>query len=221
MKAAQVRYKPEPAGVVTLGQKSLSSRWTPDHGRPSGPLQIGLRIASAFEKLEASTSAVSFTDRLLPDRDPSDRRWAATYEVCWIHYLLGVVMCSPNDANLPPWTDRDGAPAEIDGRMMLAVEDNGDAAVVSLRFSDAGLARLMDEYEALEIGNSEVWPEISADAAKKLGHHLAEGTFFAGLDDAARAGNTEAKHAAAELRRLLGYVVHLRTHGRERAQKPE
>jgi hypothetical protein len=214
MRAAQIRYRPEPAGLVTLGQKSLSSRWTPEHGRPAGSLQMGLRIASANEKLVASTSAVSFADRLLPGRDPSDRRWAATYHVCWIHYLLGVVMCSPNDANAPLWAAQDGA-------LLLAVENEGDAAVVSLRFSDAGLARLLDEYEALEISHSEVWPEISASDAKKLGQHLADDTFFAGLDEAARGGNGEAKHVAAQLRRLFGYVVHLRTHGRERAQKPE
>jgi hypothetical protein len=89
----------------------------------------------------------------------------------------------------------------------------GDSAVVSARFTDTGLARLWDEYEALELRLSEVWPEISAEDAKKLGVRLVDGSFFEGLDSAAKSGNAVAGQAAQQLRRLLSHVVDIRTHG--------
>lgn len=210
MKAADIQMAGAPPHVLTLGPKSFSSRWK---GRPTEPVRIGLRIASAEERVSAGAQATARACVLLPRVPASDPRWKATFEVCWIHYLLGMVLTSPNDVNAP-WSDAQ------DGTVMLAdadPADGGDAAAVSTWFTDEGIARLWDEYEALTIKHSEVWPELPPDAAKRLGNRLADGSFFADLDTAATAGNGEAREVAAQLRRLLSYVVDLRTNGRQSA----
>jgi hypothetical protein len=199
--------------VLTLGPKSFSSRWA---DRPAGAIQVGLRIASADEQLVASTEAVARTDRLLPTRTPQDRQWAATYEVCWIHYLLGMVLTSPADVNAPLWAAQDGS-------LLLCEKEPhepGDSVLVSMRFSDSGIARLWDEYDALVISENVIWPEAGTEEVRKLGESLASGAFFAGLDKAAAEGNADAHHVGRQLRRLLHYVVHLRTNGRGRATRP-
>ena len=170
---------------------------------------MGLRVASADEQLRAAAEAVERTKLLLPSCGPDDPAWAATYEVCRVHYLLGMVMTSAADVNAPFW-------ARQDGSLLLCEQDPaapGDPPVTSLRFSDAGIARLWDEYDALCLADSPVWPEASAAELQKLGVRLADGTFLGELDAAGQAGNTEARHVAAQLRRLCHYVVHLRTHG--------
>ncbi len=214
MKAANLpSARTPPPCRLTLGPKSFSSRWA---DRPAAAIEVGLRIASADEQLLASTEAVARTDRILPSRTPKDPQWAATYEVCWIHYLLGMVLCSPADVNAPLWAAQDGS-------LLLCEKEPhepGDAALVSLRFSDSGIARLWDEYDALVIAENVVWPEASADEVRKLGESLASGAFFAGLDTAAAAGNSEARHIGRQLRRLVHYVVHLRSTGRGRATRP-
>jgi hypothetical protein len=206
MKADALVLATEPPWKLTLGPKSFSARWK---DRPTGPLQIGLRVASAEERLLVGVEATARADLLLPGRHPEDPRWKATYDVCWIHYLLGHVLTSPRDANAPLWATQDGT-------LMLCEKEPhepGDSAVVSARFTDTGLARLWDEYEALELRLSEVWPEISAEDAKKLGVRLVDGSFFEGLDSAAKSGNAVAGQAAQQLRRLLSHVVDIRTHG--------
>lgn len=207
-KAADIRLIQKPPHTFELPPRAFSSRWA---GRPTTALLVGLRIASAEERLLAATEATERADRLLPGRDHADRRWAATYEVSWIHYLLGHVLTSPNDVNAPLW-------AVQDGTLLLCEQEPhapGDSAVVSMRFSDEGIARVWDEYDALCIRESPVWPEATDDEVKRLGARLVDGSFFEGLD--AAADNPEAKHVAAQLRRLLHYVVHLRGHGRESA----
>jgi hypothetical protein len=138
--------------------------------------------------------------------------------VCWIHYLLGYVLCSPRDTNAPLFAVQvEGANIQ-DGTLMLCdVEPHepGDPAVVSLRFSDEGIARLWDEYDALCIRQSPVWPEATPEELSRLGARLADGSFFAGLD--AAKDDPDAAHAAAQLRRLAHYMIHLRASGRERA----
>lgn len=210
MKAADLKLASEPPRVLTLGPRAFSSRWK---GRPTEPVRIGLRIASAEERLSAGAQATARACTLLPRIPATDVRWKATFEVCWIHYLLGMVMTSPGDVNAP-WSDAQ------DGTVMLADADpseGGPAAAVSTWFTDEGIARLWDEYEALTIKHSEVWPELPPDAVKRLGERLADGSFFANLDAAAREGNGEARDVAAQLRRLLSYVVDLRTNGRQSA----
>jgi len=211
VKAADLKFAPgAPPRVLTLSPKSFSSRWK---GAPTEPVRIGLRIASAEERGQAAAEATNRACVLLPRLPVSDPRWKATYEVCWIHYLLGLVLTSPNDVNAP-WSDAQ------DGTVMLADAapgENGDSAAVSTWFTDEGLARLWDEYEALCISRSEVWPELRGEAVQRLGERLADGSFFADLDAAASAGNAEAREVGAQLRRLLAYVVDLRTHGRQSA----
>jgi D-alanyl-D-alanine dipeptidase len=72
---------------------------------------------------------------------------------------------------------------------------------------------LWDEYSALEIRMSEVWPELPAADVAKLGARLVDGSFFDGLDAAAKTGNTQAAQAATQIRRLLSHVVDIRTNG--------
>jgi hypothetical protein len=209
VKAAAVRLVQKPPRVITLGPRSFSSRWA---GRPTGSIEVGLRIASADEQLRAASEATERTKLLLPSLAHGDPCWAATYEVCWVHYLLGMVMTSPADVNAPLW------PAQ-DGSLLLCEQEPhvpGDPPVTSLRFSDSGIARLLDEYDALCIADSAVWPEAAPAEIQKLGARLADGSFFADLDAAAKGGNHEARHVAAQLRRLIHYVVHIRTHGLER-----
>lgn len=212
-KAAQITLREKPY-TITLPPSAFSTRW---NGRPKEPYPVGLRVASAEERILASTEATARTDRLLPDivrrsgdrtQDPS---WAATYEVCWIHYLLGYVLCSPRDTNAPLW-------AAQDGTLMLFDTESpapGDAAVTSSRFSDEGIARLWDEYDALCIRQSPVWPEATPEELSRLGARLADGSFFAALD--AAKDDPDAAHVAAQLRRLAHYMIHLRASGRERA----
>ena len=223
MKAADLPKRSavqKPSHVVTLGPRSFSSRWG---GRPTAPLAMGLRIASAEERLQASTEATARTDRTLPELTArlgesrtEDPCWAATFQVSWIHYLLGMVLTSPNDVNAPLWAEQDGS------LLLCEVEPHeaGDAALTSTRFTDEAIARLWDEYEALSISQSEVWPEATRDELKKLGTRLADGSFFAGLDDAAKAGDEEAEQVAAQIRRLLAYTIHLRRNGRQTAPRP-
>jgi len=196
LKAADLKLAGEPPRVLTLGPKSFSSRWK---GRPTEPVRIGLRIASAEELLSAATQATSRTCTLLPRLPVTDPRWKATYDVCRVPYLLGMVMTSPGDVNAP-WSHAQ------DGTVMLAdaePDEPGDAAAVSTWFTDEGVTRLWDEYEALTISRSEVWPELRGEALQRLAERLADGSFFVGLD----AG------IAAQVRRLLAYVVDLRTTG--------
>lgn len=213
MKAADVKLVQKPPRVFTLGPRSWSTRWT---GRPTGPVDMGLRIASADERLRAASEAAERTKLLLPSFSPGEPCWDATYQVCWIHYLLGMVMTSPADVNAPFWAAQDGS-------LLLCEQEPhelGAPPVTSLRFSDDGLARIWDEYDALCIAHSPIWPEVSAVEAQKLGARLADGTFFADVDSASKAGNAEARHVGAQLRRLLQYVIHVRTHGLERDLPP-
>lgn len=206
MKADAVNLVSEPPWVFTLGTKSFSARWK---DRPTDPIRVGMRIASAEERLLVGVEATARADLLLPGRSPDDPRWKATFDVCWIHYLLGHVLTSPKDANAPLF-------AEQDGTLMLYVKEPhepGDTPVVSARFTDDGLARLWDEYSALEIRMSEVWPELPAADVAKLGARLVDGSFFDGLDAAAKTGNTQAAQAATQIRRLLSHVVDIRTNG--------
>jgi hypothetical protein len=214
MKASDIKLAPEPPHTFTLGPRSFVATWS---GRPTGPLKVGMRLASGDEQHRIAAEATARADLLLPKRSHEDPRWMTIYDVARIHYLLGTVLTHPTNVNAPLWgTAPDAAHVgEQDGTMMMreAGAKEGDPSLVSTRFTDDGLARLMDEYDALAIRTSEVWPELSAEDVRKLGARLEDGSFFDGLDVAAKSGNTDARLAAAQLRRLLSYVVQLRTYG--------
>lgn len=213
MKAADLKLATEPPHTLTLGPRSFVETWG---GRPTSPIKAGMRLASADERLRIAAEATARADLLLPGRSPNDPRWKALYDVAWIHYLLGTVLTHPANVNAPLWgTGPEAAHlGEQDGTMMLrAGTKEGDPTLASTRFTDDGLARLWDEYEALSIRTSEVWPELSTEDVQKLGTRFVDGSFFDGLDAAAKSGNTDARLAAAQLRRLLSYVVFLRTNG--------
>lgn len=213
MKASQLKFSEKPPVVVALGPRCFSSRWT---NRPKELVHIGLRIASADEQLRAATEATTRADRLLTDPRVSkyghdDERWQAVYEVCRLHYLLGYIMTSAQDVNAPFWAQQFGDILMCEQE----VSEAGGLPIVSARFTDAGLERLFDEYDALCIASSPVWPPASDDELKRLGARLVDGSFLEGLTSAAKEGNSEAAHVEMQIRRFLHRVVHLRSVGRE------
>lgn len=208
MKAADA-YKVElPPHVVTLPPSAFVATWA---ARPVEPYQIGLRLASAAEHIQIAAEATVRTNRLMHGMGPGDPRWMAVYEVCRIHYLLGLVMTAPDDVRCPRWTFQDGT---------LVLHDKqgepkpGELPVVSTRFSDEGVARMADEYEALSIRLSPTWERATNDELQRLGARLVDGSFMRDLDEAQ--ADAEVMGINAQIRRLFSYVIHLRGHGIER-----
>jgi hypothetical protein len=213
MKARDLKLIQKPPVTFALGPKCFSSRWS---GRPTEVVHMGLRLASAEEHLRSATDATLRVDRLLSDPRVSkyehdDERWMAVYEVCRIHFLLGRVMTSPADVNAPFWAQQDGSVLIRDNEST----DPSDPPIVSMRFTDHGIARILDEYEALVISSSPVWPPSDDEELGKLGVRLAAGSFLSDLTIAAKEGNAEAGHIEAQIRRLFHRIIHLRSHGRE------
>jgi hypothetical protein len=190
MKAKDVAVDRKPFVVVPLGPRNFSSRWV---GRPSEVVHVGLRLASADEKLTSALEADARTALFLPNADHSHHLWAQTHYVCWVHYVLGHVMTSAQDSSAPFWQQQDGSLLLCDREP----HEPGACPAVSTRLSDAGVARLWDEYEALEVRCSEVWPELRGEELDAFADRLRDGSFLGGLDG---------DRTRAQARRLLHYL---------------
>lgn len=208
MKAADAYKVQPPPHVVTLPPTAFVVTWA---ARPVEPYDIGLRLASAAEHIQIAAEATVRTNRLMHDMGPGDPRWMAVYEVCRIHYLLGLVMTAPDDVMVPRWRTQDGSLVLLDRQ---GEAKPGEMPVVSVRFSDEGVARMADEYEALSLRLSPTWERATDDELQRLGERLVDGSFMRGLEEAK--ADAEVMGINAQIRRLFSYIIHLRGHGIER-----
>lgn len=225
MKLAEAAADParvdfRPARVVTLPVSAFCEAWTK---RPRGPFQVGLRRLSADEYLFAKGEAEKLAATLLPDVDRGDSDWLEAYEIIYFHQILACALTDPQDARKPLWEPARGG-AQDAGSWLLRmpkVDSLGDLlikvrnpseVIAATRFTAEGFGRLFDEYTALRVTNSPLWPEAADGPLQDLGAMLADGALLAELECGARPGEpaiaVEARHhLAAEVRRHLGFVI--------------
>lgn len=207
MRAADLELRTAPPHTFELGPSTWATHW---EGRPLEPLRVGMRRIAAQDRQTANVQAIARADRAFDKlpyrRGDHDPLWLKTWEVAFVHYVLGFALCHPQDVNKAMWPDQDG------DYSLASREDEDGVPLVSRRFSDAGLTRCYDELEALErMGGI---PKRAARDGELLrfGAELADGTLLAAL----RATPTEdARAVEAHLRVLLAQAIDLVAHGRE------
>lgn len=224
MKASALRPHRAPPRVVKLPPTCFVDSWS---GRPTSPIPVGLRRASAGETELASKEAVRKTDELFPElivrhHDPV---WKAAYDTALLHILLSYTLTRPDDVDQPLWPKMDGAEwiTRLNTSEGLTFARNPSGMAVSRRFTVQGLGRLYDEVNALAVLDNPLYPELDDEQVVD---------FFAGildkladLEGPARADEQEldvdARHGtAAEARRMLGYLVSLVDEGMSRPPTP-
>lgn len=207
MKAAEIKKTGAPSHVFTLGPAAFTDSWT---NRPKEPIRIGMRRASADEFLAASNTAVLKTDEHFPKLSHDDRIWDMTYQVIYIHILLGWILVHPEDVTRPYW------PAD-DGSRWFAFETSG-AGAASNRFTREGIERLHSELEVLSVKGSVTWAEADDADLGAMADAIKAGTFFPSIsigDGVTTADEAEANRASIErqIRQLLGYAMQLHSTG--------
>lgn len=200
-----------PPHTFELGPGAWATRW---EQRPLEPIRVGLRRVSAHDRSAANVQAIARADRAyerLPHhRGQHDSEWLKTWEVAFIHYLLGFALCHPQDVNKAMWPDQDG------DMSLVAREDNdgkpGGIPLVSRRFSDAGIVRCYDELETIERMSGVRKRSARDGEMAQFGAELADGSLLAAL----RAHPSEdARAVEAHLRVLLAQAIDLVSTGRE------
>lgn len=207
MKAADVKKTAAPAHVFTVGPAAFVETWT---SRPKEPIRIGMRRASADEFLAASNTAVLKTDEHFPKLSHDDRMWDETYQIIFIHVLLGWLLVHPDDVTRPYW------PAD-DGARWFSFETSGKGAA-SNRFTREGIERLYSELEVLSVKGSVTWPEADDNDIEAMAKAIKAGTFFPSIsigDGVVVAEEAQANRASIErqIRQLFGYIMELHSTG--------
>lgn len=196
-----------PPHTFVLPPSAWATEWA---GRPTEPVTVGLRRISAATRMQANGDAIKRADRAMPEhrRDQADPVWRRTFDVAFLHYLIGYALCHPADVNRPLWQDQDG---------QLTIEERrtaqpGDIPLVSRRFTDEGLLRCYDELEICE-RRAGVGARVAKDGElRRLGATLADGSMLAALRDV---NSEETRAVEGHLRVLLGQVLDLVERGRE------
>ena len=208
MKAADIRLAVAPPHRFTLGPGAWSTLWTE---RPLKPIVVGLRRPSGADRSQANVEAIARTDRAfraarLDARcHMDDSLWRRSWEVAFLHYLLGYALCHPEDAARPMWEDQDG-------ELNLVQPQKGDVPLVSRRLSDAGIVRCFDELDALERDAGVGMRRATDGELREFGAALADGSILTAL----RAHPSDDARAVEEhLRVLLGQAMDLIDRGRE------
>ena len=213
MKAADIALRTAPPHTFDLGPGAWATSW---EQRPVAPITVGLRRVCGHERSQANVEAIARADRAFKAKGldarchDGDPLWLRTWEMAFIHYLLGYALCHPQDVTRGMWPDQDGD-------MLLVDPDDregkpGDIPIVSRRFSDAGIVRCYDELEILE-RKSEVNRRRALDGeVRRFGAELADGSLLAAL----RAHpSDDARAVDAHLRILLAQAIDLVSTGRE------
>ena len=209
MRAADVEkdLRAVPPHTFTLPTSAWATSWD---GRPTESITVGLRRVSAETRMQANAEAIARTDRVMPEhrRDPADPVWRRTFDIAFLHYLLGYALCNSQDVRRPLWDDQDGHLTLVERKP----EKSWDTPLVSRRFTDEALLRCYDELEICE-RRAGVGARVAKDGELlRLGAILADGSLLATLRDV----NTEETQAVENhLRVLLGQVLDLVERGRE------
>lgn len=222
MKAAGLKPRRRPPKVVRLPPSCFHDGWS---GRPTAPIEVGLRRPSAGENEFASIQAVEKVDEFFPGMSHHDPVWKEAYDVALLHILLSFTLTKPDDVDTPLWP-------RMDGGEMVGKLDSADGAVrarnptrrvVSRCFSPQGIGRLYDEMHVLAIENNPLYPELDdgeiADLFATLPETLAE--LEAPTAQGERDARADQRRAtAAETRRMLGYLQSLLVEGMQRPPMP-
>jgi hypothetical protein len=200
-----------PPHTFDLGPGAWATRW---EGRPLEPLKVGLRRVSAHDRSAANVQAIARADRAfekLPHRrGEHDPLWLKTWEIAFVHYLIGYALCHPQDVSKNMWPDQDG------DMSLVAREDQdgkpGAIPLVSRRFSDAGIVRCYDELEVLERMSGVQRRSARDGELMRFGAELASGSILAALRETP---SEDARAVEAHLRVLLAQAIDLVSAGRE------
>lgn len=208
MKAAEQHFVPvPPPKVFPLSPASFADTWK---NRPTTVTYVGLRRVPAEDRVRCDAEAIKHADRLMPvdRRHRDDPMWQRCYEITFIHYLIGFALAHPQDGALPLW------PAQ-DGLTMLVFDPDAlpeQCPVASMRFSEAGIARIFDEMDLLAREDAVTRRMASAEELIAVGEVLADGSFFARLK---QAGTPEALAVGEHIRMLAGGILDVMERGRE------
>lgn len=215
MRAAdkEAELRQVPAHTFDLGPGAWATAWD---ARPLESIRVGLRRLSSQDRTAANIEAIARADRafdkpaLRHRRHPDDPLWRETWEVAYIHYLLGYALCHPQDATRALWPDQDGHLMLVD----VADRDGkpGGIPITSRRFSDAGLVRCYDELENVERLSGVLKRSARDGEIARLGAELADGSLLATLREHP---SPDARAVEAHARVLLAQVIDLVTNGRE------
>lgn len=215
MRAAdkEAELRTAPAHTFTLPPGAWATSW---EERPTEPVEVGLRRLSSHERSLANVEAIARADRAMPKdrRSPDDPLWLQAWEIAFVHYLLGMALCHPQDARRPLWATREGVSLQ-DGTLLLADAEGGKPGaipLVSRRFSDAGIVRCYDELEVVERLSGAMRRPARDGELARFGAALADGSLLAAL----RAHpSDDARAVEAHLRVLLAQAIDLVANGRE------
>jgi hypothetical protein len=204
--------KPSPFApplVVNVPPSAWSDVWV-EH--PKEIVKLGLRRITADALLAAHVEAAKKADEYLPDEEHESALWQITQQTIRLHIVLCYALTDPTDYRSPPmlWGHQDGT-------MWVLPEPSGEG-IISARFTREGIAMLYDALEIVAVKDNPTYPVLGDAETERLGEELVDGTFFASItpgvgpdDDDSR----EERRALVEtqIRRLLGYVDHLRRTG--------
>jgi len=181
-------------------------------GRPRETVKVGLRRATADELLNAHLEAAKKADEYHPDHDRTGMVWQTTYQTLRFHYILGYVLTDEEDVTETPafWDFQDGS-------VMIGPSPTGQG-VVSRFFTRDGLGRLYDALELLTLKDNPTWPLATNVQIENMIDQIDEGTFFTSIAPGEGPGDPDAQEerrlsVERQIRRLLGYVIHLHDTG--------
>ena len=208
MKAADIKPSTKPPRVFTLAPRCFSEGW---RSRPKDPLRVGMRVASADERLLAHTRAVKKADELLKGVPHEDAEWQKAYDIIRFHVLLSYTLTDPDDVTRPLW-------ATQEGQLMDFQRAPLGTASISPRLSVEGIDRVYMELEILTVTvtSKALWQPLPDAAARTMGEALAGGSFFSTISNGEGPDDTaeeRRKGVEMQIRRLLTYVEHLRATG--------
>lgn len=196
-----------PPHTFILGVGAFTDAWKK---RPDKPVRVGLRRIPAEDRLRCDAEAIKRADLLLPPhrRHREDPVWQRVYEVTFIHYLIACALCDPLDVNAPLWPAQDGLTF-----LLIDPESLPDRCPVSsARFTDNGIGRIFDEMDLLARADKVARALASDEELVAVGKVLADGSFFARLQ---QADTDEARAVGEHVRMLAGAMLEVMERGRE------
>jgi len=208
-----------PPKVFVMGPTCFTDKW---NARPIKPLHVGLRRIPAEDRARCDSEAIKRADALMPEsrRIREDPMWQRIYEVVFIHYLIGFALCNPVDANKPLWQAQNGQTlinvkwldsGEVPETSKMA-RFAEECPVSSARFSEAGIARLLDEMDLLAQEDAVARRMATDEEMVAIGEAFADGSFLARLR---AADNDDARAVEAHLRMYAGAMLTLMENGRQ------
>jgi hypothetical protein len=159
------RSTAKPARVITLQPNAFADTWSE---RPSGPVQIGLRLIPESELHTARAEAAKVAWQLHPESADEDNRIDAFNDalMCW---QVAVATCSPTDSRLPFWDcANDAVPMALTSKAIRHVWEQTE--LLSIEQSPSSREATDDDLAALTraINDGSLWQDRSVTDARSL-----------------------------------------------------